>query len=360
MNTDIYFNELVALNEYEQRGKRHFSQTGEEMSVAQYYYLSNHIAADKQNADLYSDEAIAIQNEFQSFMQNTYHSKLTEDDFMTAGKNIELEQLMRYIHIAAHQHNFFELVCILNGTCTQHIGDRITEHKTGDLTIIPPNVDHELYASEDCLCITIKIRSSSFEDTLVGIQRTNSPLAAYFTQTLSLPGYRCALTLHGEPDLFVRDTLLNMFYQQENGKIFNEKLIESMMSSLFFYYMQNYQENAEFLVSEAPVYEKISEIVSYIFENYQHITLAETAKHFYISPPYLSTKIHAITGQTFSELLRNYKLEKAAEALRYTTSKLEQICESVGYSDCAQFIRSFKKKYGMTPGQYRKFTKESN
>lgn len=351
-----YFNELLALDEFEQRGKKHYLKTGKELNVAQYYYLSNH-ATDKLNADLFSEEAIAIQNEFQSYLHNTYHSKLTEDGFISAGKNIEVEQLMRYIHIESHQHNFFELVCVLNGTCTQHIGDHITNHKTGDLTIIPPNIDHELYASEDCLCFTIKIRSSSFNDTFVEIQRTNSLLAAYFTQTLSLPGYRCALTLHGESDVFIRDTLLNMFYQQTNGKNYSEKLIESMVSSLFFYYMQNYQDNAEFLASEAPVYERISEIVSYIFENYQHITLAETAKHFYISPPYLSTKIHAITGQTFSELLRNYKLDKAAEALRLSNNKLEQICESIGYSDCAQFIRSFKKKYGMTPGQYRKAAK---
>ncbi len=37
-----------------------------------------------------------------------------------------------------------------------------------------------------------------------------------------------------------------------------------------------------------------------------------------------------------------------------TFLKLDDICDSVGYSNTTQFIRDYKKKYGQTPAKYRK------
>jgi len=39
--------------------------------------------------------------------------------------------------------------------------------------------------------------------------------------------------------------------------------------------------------------------------------------------------------------------------------KLDDICDSIGYSDTTQFIRDFKKKYEITPAKYRKQLRHS-
>jgi YesN/AraC family two-component response regulator len=39
--------------------------------------------------------------------------------------------------------------------------------------------------------------------------------------------------------------------------------------------------------------------------------------------------------------------------LRETSCSVEEIMFNVGYTDISYFYRVFKKKYGMTPNQYR-------
>ena len=65
---------------------------------------------------------------------------------------------------------------------------------------------------------------------------------------------------------------------------------------------------------------------------------------------------------TFSQCLDNTRFQKAKEWLASTSQPIAEIAARLRYSNAQNFIRSFKKKEGMTPGQYRelhgKTTKE--
>ena len=101
------------------------------------------------------------------------------------------------------------------------------------------------------------------------------------------------------------------------------------------------------------------EICNYMFENYQSITLRGLSQHFGYSEPYLCKLFRDNFQQSFSEILRNFKLDRAQKLLQTTDMKLDDICDSIGYSDTTQFIRDFKKKYEMTPAKYRKQLRQS-
>lgn len=96
------------------------------------------------------------------------------------------------------------------------------------------------------------------------------------------------------------------------------------------------------------------EIKSYIHLNYATTSLKQTAEHFYLSEPYLSSLIKQQTGQSFSDMLRQIRMQHARDLLLRTNMKIDDICESVGYRDTTQFIRTFKAIYGTTPKQYQK------
>ena len=64
------------------------------------------------------------------------------------------------------------------------------------------------------------------------------------------------------------------------------------------------------------------------------------------------------TGRTFLQIIRDIKLNQACHALRETSLSNLAICELVGYESPEHFMRTFKKTYGMTPGEYRKKNKE--
>ena len=62
--------------------------------------------------------------------------------------------------------------------------------------------------------------------------------------------------------------------------------------------------------------------------------------------------------EIFYKTLYLIKLNQACRALRETSLSNHAICELVGYESPEHFMRTFKKTYGMTPGEYRKKNKE--
>lgn len=99
--------------------------------------------------------------------------------------------------------------------------------------------------------------------------------------------------------------------------------------------------------------ERINSIINYIQENYLTVTLDDLSSQFYLSKPYLSKYIKEKSGMTFGENVKRIRLNKASTLLRNGNMKVEKVAEAAGYQNVEHFNRLFKKKYGMTPVQYR-------
>ena len=78
------------------------------------------------------------------------------------------------------------------------------------------------------------------------------------------------------------------------------------------------------------------------------------AEHFNISPQYMRKLFKNHTGMSVSEYIANKRLEKSMHLLANTDMNLQDIVVQIGNSDISGFVRFFKQKTGMTPGQYRK------
>ena len=100
--------------------------------------------------------------------------------------------------------------------------------------------------------------------------------------------------------------------------------------------------------------ERIVEIISYIQNDYENVTLESLSEAFHLSKPYLSKYIREKAGVTFQEVVKKERMKKARSLLRQTNQTVETIAAEVGYENVEHFNRLFKKTYGMTPVQYRK------
>lgn len=60
------------------------------------------------------------------------------------------------------------------------------------------------------------------------------------------------------------------------------------------------------------------------------------------------------TGQGFLSYIHEARLAHAKTLLVETTLSLQEIAETVGFGNALTMSRAFKKRYGMTPGAYRK------
>ena len=64
-------------------------------------------------------------------------------------------------------------------------------------------------------------------------------------------------------------------------------------------------------------------------------------------------------GVTVYHYIKEYRLEQAAVELVRGTKSVTQIAQNAGYDNASKFSECFKKRYGVTPSQYRMNAKEA-
>lgn len=85
----------------------------------------------------------------------------------------------------------------------------------------------------------------------------------------------------------------------------------------------------------------------------EELTREEVCRAMYTNRTTFSQKLKQAYDKTFSEYLRDMRLEEAARLLRETDMPIDQIAFSVGLKSPAGFYRNFLLSFGMTPAQYR-------
>ena len=86
----------------------------------------------------------------------------------------------------------------------------------------------------------------------------------------------------------------------------------------------------------------------------EDISLETIAEDLHYNPNYLSRVFKREMGMNFSNYLIHYRIEVAKEMLSDTDKTIKEIAEELQYSNSQNFIRTFRKITGVTPGAYRK------
>ena len=328
--------QLQRLTEEETLGREYYVLYNQNMDYAQYIYLINN-PNQKSIKDLMQPKSVLIQNQIRKEYKKYHMGGLTEKDFFPPDENIIVERLLHYIYIDPHKHEFCECSFVFTGSCIHNVNGFNFEQRTGNFIYIPPNVTHTLYPVDNSVCLTIKVRTNTF-------RRMTIPDLLSFT---------CPISFECNKDDFISRIILCMYYQQQNKNLYFRELCFHLFQTLLLYILQNHRNNSTILMPRAKKSNQIVDILSYIANHYQTVTVKEISAFFHYNESYFSRMFREQTGQTFSNILKQYKLERAADLLQRTSLPLNQICDSVGYKDVSQFIHSFRQTYHMTPGQYR-------
>lgn len=101
--------------------------------------------------------------------------------------------------------------------------------------------------------------------------------------------------------------------------------------------------------------EIVKKAVEYVHKNYHdsEIVIEKVCKYLHISSSYFSTLFKKEMNMTFNNYLTNVRLEASKELLRTTDMKFYEIAQRVGFSEPNYFSYCFKKKFGISPSEYR-------
>lgn len=102
-------------------------------------------------------------------------------------------------------------------------------------------------------------------------------------------------------------------------------------------------------------HQKMREVLKYMEEHYQDkLTAQSVAKKFGYSREYFCRLFKRYADVSFKQYMNEYRLMKASVELYTTQKRILDIAYENGFPDEKSFYSSFRKKYEMTPLEFRK------
>ena len=98
---------------------------------------------------------------------------------------------------------------------------------------------------------------------------------------------------------------------------------------------------------------KLMEVIENEIEN-ESFSIDDLERKMNMSHSSLFRKVKAITGMSAKELLQDVRLKRACQLLKETNLTITEVAFKAGFSNIAYFCMVFRKKYGVSPNNYRK------
>ncbi len=102
----------------------------------------------------------------------------------------------------------------------------------------------------------------------------------------------------------------------------------------------------------APIW--VQEAVRLVFQPAREPwTLTRLAEEVAVSPAHLTTQVRRWTGQSLGQWSLQARLDEAALLLRHSPQSVAQVAEQSGFADLSHFRRLFRRRFHLSPQEYR-------
>lgn len=214
-----------------------------------------------------------------------------------------------------------------------------------DILLIPPFSSYEIVCLENgsgAIIIDYKVNS----DEKIASELFNLNLLSTFTDAVD--------------DSFVTHLIdvYKKFYDKELGYYILIKLALQMLfvKMAISYLKDNRIEHTVDIKYSSRIQECVIESLRFIDENMESkdLSVSLLCEHLNVSQSYLYTCFKKIMGSSVQQAISECRLNKSLIYLGNSDLRICDIAEMVGFDNVFYFSNAFKKKYNMSPNQYRK------
>ena len=255
--------------------------------------------------------------------------------------------------ISHHWHEEMEIIYATQGPVIVSAGHSEYTLTAGDIVLVHPQTIHSIRRCSDhpARYYTILFRFSMLE---CGADDTcrEKYLEPIYTRSLLMPEYLTSgHPLHTSLEPLIQKLLVDPHHQ----RFHDELLIKSRVFEIMYNVYPYCQPADKSTAYEDIIYEKLKRSLIYLEENYaDNITVEKMASICNYSKSYFSKLFKQLTGDSFAQYLKNYRLQTAADRIRNEKTKISEIAIACGFSNLSYFSRSFYEKYKTTPSDYRR------
>lgn len=251
-----------------------------------------------------------------------------------------------FVMTGHHCHTHYELFYVESGECRFLIDDNIYDLHAGDFILVPPMALHYTrYLVGTCRRVCIFFKR---EDVPEDIQEKMPNPEHFFNETRI---FQVPVAYRDQINGSMRQLVSEEKIHDEFADLIRRSCLQGLLLVCARVCLFLSDPPAEIHTTD----QQIVEAARYISEHYmEFISTQDVAKAVGFSPNYLSRKFRTVTGIGLHEYLVFVRLHHAAQELMGTSDSITTIALRCGFSDSNYFKDSFKKKYGVTPRNYRK------
>ena len=230
-----------------------------------------------------------------------------------------------------HIHEDLELVYMLRGTCTAYCADIKYQLSQGDFFLAFPNQVHHYYESTDCDAVLIIINPAYLSGFSTVLEQ-KAPVSST---------YRC-----DDPDLASLLLLTVKEYMEHSDRNVSIPMLTAVIGKL----LRHYHFRSDFSKDGM-----ISQMIKYCStHSTEPLSIERVSKALYLSPSHISHTFNDKLKISFPDYINSLRLDDAIHLLEHGDHSMDQIAELSGFPTVRTFNRTFQKRYGMSPSQYKK------
>lgn len=262
-------------------------------------------------------------------MNNTIYLVSTQFDFNEGYYTQFVSD--RCLSNVEHQHDFYEIICVLSASCVQIVNGKRMDCDTKSITVLSPHDRHYYESQEDGLVlvsISVKPEEMALFMRAYGINvfSLEEPYSLSARDMQRLKNL-CRQSMVSNNPLILKNVLGIVFNSIAEYKVTIEqkipnafvKIIEEMNT------MENIKEGI-------PAFLRVS--------GYSHSQLCRLMKKWLDTTP--------------KEYINKVRLEHAYTMIVSSDQHFEEIADAIGFLSVSHFSDLIKKTYGFTPAELRK------
>ena len=237
----------------------------------------------------------------------------------------------------AHNHRVYEVHFLTNGACQLNVEGEMVMLQQGQAILLAPDQYHEPHVlTEELERVSFFFMPDEMADCLRAELYKKVKQYRVFTATEEMlqSGRR-----------LLRDWLEDSPYRKEKRKALLTGLLIDTFRQLELVTKEQQDVNKEpsrmFLCDG-------------YFSTTTNRSAQQLAKYLRMSERQMNRCLMEFYGMSFQQKLVQSRMERASWLLRTTDKSVSQIAEEVGYDAESGFYKEFRKRYGVTPLQYRK------
>lgn len=267
---------------------------------------------------------------------------------------IIMERLKSTFNFPIHIHPEYELNYIENASGAQRIvGDSVEEIADQELVLIAnPQLEHAWVnhrcQSQNIHEVTIQFHSDLLSESFLNKNQLISILELFKKAQKGMAFSRNAI-MKVRPMLKTITCETDSFYSVMKLFIILHELSADLEAKELASHSFAYPESAPYSANP-----RINKVVDYLHKNYAHpVHLNEIAALVNMSEASFCRFIKQHTSKSFVDFLTDIRIGMAIRALIDSPETIAEIGYSCGFNNLSNFNRTFKKKKGVTPTEFR-------